>query len=139
VTLDVCANEFPYTFEGHVFTQAGSIIDTVGATAGCSSVRSSTGNELPLRTTTVTLEVCANEFPYTFEGHVFTQAGSIIDTVSATAGCDTIRSITVNELPLLTTTVTLDVCANEFPYTFEGHVFTQAGSIIDTVGATTGC
>src|SRR4029078_2698312 len=140
VNLDVCANGFPYTFDGHIFNAAGSITDTVASTTGgCDTIRTITVAELPLFTTSVNLDVGANGFPYTFDGHLFNAPGSIIDTVlSTTGGCDTIRTITVAELPLLTTTVNLDVCVNAFPYTFDGHVFNAAGSIIDTVLSTTG-
>src|SRR5678809_1606282 len=83
--------------------------------------------------------MCIRDSPYTFQGHVFTIAGSLTDTVaSTTGGCDTIRTITVAELPLLTSTVNLSVCANQSPYTFQGHVFTIAGSLSDTVASTSG-
>src|SRR5690606_37763909 len=91
-----------------------------------------------LLTTTVNIEVCASEFPYTFEGHVFDGPSTITDTVGSTAGCDTIRTITVTDLPLLTTEVNIEVCASEFPYTFEGHTFATPGTITDTVASTTG-
>src|SRR5690606_28735549 len=139
VNIEVCASEFPYTFEGHVFDGPSTIIDTVGSTTGCDTIRTITVTELPLFTTTVNIEVCASEFPYTFEGHTFATPGTITDTVGSTAGCDTIRTITVTELPLFTTTVNIEVCASEFPYTFEGHVFDGPSTITDTVASTTGC
>src|SRR5690606_16966342 len=125
VNIEVCASEFPYTFEGHVFATPSTIIDTVASTTrGCDTIRSITVTELPLFTTTVKIEVCASEFPYTFEGHVFAAPRTITDTVPtrSTSGV-TIRTINVTELPLFTTTVDIEVCASEFPYTFEGHVF----------------
>ena len=140
VNIEVCASAFPYTFQGHVFTAAGSVIDTVASTTGaCDTIRTITVTELALLTSTINIVVCASEFPYTFQGHVFTAAGSVIDTVASTTGaCDTIRTITVTELALLTGTVNIEVCASAFPYTFQGHVFTAAGSVIDTVASTTG-
>ena len=132
VTKEVCANDFPYTFDGHVFNGAGTITDTIGGTV-CDTIRTIIVNELPLQTTTVTTEVCANDFPYIFDGHIFNGAGTITDTIGG-AGCDTIRTIVVNELPLLMTTVTKEVCANDFPYTFDGHIFNGAGTITDTIG-----
>src|SRR5690606_34064122 len=140
VNIEVCASEFPYVFEGHTFNTPGTIIDTVASTTGgCDTIRTINVTELPLLTTTVNIEVCASEFPYTFEGHVFASPGTITDTVASTTnGCDTIRTINVTELPLFTTTVNIEVCASEFPYTFEGHVFATPSTIIDTVASTTG-
>src|SRR5690606_27878834 len=93
----------------------------------------------PLLVSTVDITLCANEFPATILGHIFTGPGSLVDTVASTAGCDTIRTINVTELPLLTTEVNIAVCASEFPYTFAGHVFDGPGSLVDTVGSTAGC
>src|SRR5205085_189534 len=138
VNIAVCANAFPYTFGGHVFSAVGSLTDTVSSTTGgCDTLRTINVTELPLLTSTVNLSVCANAFPYTFGGHIFNAAGSITDTIPGT-GCDTFRTITVAQLPLLTSTVNLSVCANAFPYTFGGHVFSAVGSLTDTVSSTTG-
>src|SRR5258705_993022 len=72
-------------------------------------------------------------------GHIFNAAGSITDTVtSTTGGCDTIRTINVTTIPLLTATVNTAVCENAFPATILGHIFNAAGSITDTVTSTTG-
>src|SRR5690606_16635180 len=139
VNIEVCASEFPYTFEEIVSESCRTSVDTAGSTAGCDTIMTITVTELPLFTTTVDIAVCASEFPYTFEGHVFDGPSTIIDTVGSTAGCDTIRTITVTELPLFTTTVNIEVCASEFPYTFEGHTFATPGTITDTVGSTAGC
>src|SRR5690606_39382196 len=98
--------------EGHVFDAPSTDIDTVGSTAGCDTIRTITVTELPLLTTEVNIEVCASEFPYTFEGHTFDAPGTITDTVASTTGCDTIRTITVTELPLFTTEVNIEVCAS---------------------------
>ena len=134
-TLDVCANQLPYTWFGHVFTGAGTIIDTVpSTTGGCDTIRTLTLTVTPLFTVTRTLDVCANQLPYTWFGHVFTGARTIIDTVqSTTGGCDTIRTLNLTVTPFFTVTRTLDVCANQLPYTWFGHVFTAAGTMIDTV------
>src|SRR4030095_15525331 len=140
VNLTVCANQLPYTWNGHVFTQAGQVIDTVtSTTGGCDTIRTLILAVNPLLTSTVNLTVCANQLPYTWNGHIFTQAGQVIDTVtSTTGGCDTIRTLVLAVNPLLTTTVNLTVCANQLPYTWNGHIFTQAGQVIDTVTSTTG-
>jgi hypothetical protein len=63
---------------------------------------------------------------------------TLIDTVaSTTGGCDTARTITITTAPLLTTTVSATVCANDFPATIFGHVFNGPATLIDTVASTT--
>ncbi|HEX7903655.1 MAG TPA: gliding motility-associated C-terminal domain-containing protein [Chitinophagaceae bacterium] len=141
ITIDtaVCASSFPATILGHVFAAPGSIADTVAATTGCDTIRTINVTTLPLLTTTIDTAVCVNSFPATILGHVFTVPGSVIDTVAAATGCDTIRTINVTTLPLLTTTIDTAVCANAYPATILGHVFTAPGTITDTVTVTTGC
>src|SRR5688572_2452889 len=96
-----------------------------------------TAIELP--TTIVDTTGCANAFPATIFGHVFTVPGSITDTIpSLTGGCDTVRTINVTAVELPTTIVDTTVCANAFPATIFGHVFTVPGSITDTIPSLTG-
>ena len=140
VAIEVCASAFPYTFEGHLFTAPATITDTVLSTTGdCDTIRTITVTELPLLTSAVAIEVCASAFPYTFDGHLFAAPATITDTVLSTTGdCDTIRTISVTELALLTGTVNIEVCASAFPYTFDGHLFAAPATITDTVLSTTG-
>src|SRR3569833_2966158 len=141
VTVDtvVCENSFPQTIFGHVFTAAGSVVDTVSSQNGCDKVRSINVTNRQLNTVTVDTVVCENSFPQTIFGHVFTAAGSVVDTVSSQNGCDTVRTINVTTKPLNTVTVDTVVCENSFPQTIFGHVFTAAGSVVDTVSSQNGC
>src|SRR5204862_110578 len=140
VSATVCANDFPATIFGHVFNGPGTLIDTVASTTGgCDTARTITITTAPLLTTTVSATVCANDFPATIFGHVFNGPGTLIDKVARVGGgCDTARTITVTTAPLLTTTVSATVCANDFPATIFGHVFNGPATLIDTVASTTG-
>jgi hypothetical protein len=70
---------------------------------------------------------------------VFNGAATITDTVtSTTGGCDTARTLTLTVNPLLTSTKTIAVCANQLPYTWLGHLFNGGATITDTVTSTTG-
>src|SRR5678809_186600 len=137
--ITVCANELPYTWLGHVFTQANTITDTVSGNNSCDTIRTLTLAVNPLLTKSYNITVCANELPYTWLGHVFTQANTITDTVSGNNSCDTIRTLTLAVNPLLTKSYNTTVCANQLPYTWLGHVFTQAGNLTDTVSGNNSC
>ncbi len=132
VTREVCANDFPLVFGGHIFTGPGALRDTIGGT-GCDTIRTIIVNALPLETTTITRDVCANDFPYLFDGHIFTGPGILVDTANAAAGCDTIRTIIINSLPLDTISLTLQVCDNQFPYTFNGNIYNGPGIYLDEI------
>ena len=143
-SVDVCANAFPYEWTAYGITFAGpeTVINTVSGATGCDTIVTLTVNELPLLTASHSRDVCANDFPYEWTAYGITFAGpeTVIDTVSGATGCDTIVTLTVNELPLLTDSHSVDVCANAFPYTWTeyNHTFTTFGSWTDTV-AGPGC
>ena len=116
--------------------EASSLTSTTG---GCDTIRTLTLTVNPLLTVTRTLAICANQLPFTWNGHVFNAAGIIIDTArSTTGGCDTIRTLTLTVDPLLAVTRTLAICANQLPFNWNGHVFNAATTITDTVASTTG-
>src|SRR5204863_422386 len=134
-----CANSFPATIFGHIFSAPGAVTDTVSSAAGCDTIRTINVTSLPLLTKTMDTAVCANSFPATIFGHIFNAPGAVTDTVSSAAGCDTIRTITVTTLALLTKTIDTAVCANSFPATIFGHIFSAPGAVTDTVSSAAGC
>ena len=138
----ICANQLPYTFHGHVFTEAGTQTGTATSlVTGCDSTWTLTVNVNPQLTYNDETTICANELPYTFHGHDFNAAGTQTGTVpSLVTGCDSTWTLTVNVNPLLTYSDETTVCANQLPYTFHGHVFNEAGTQTGTMpSAVTGC
>src|SRR5258705_127191 len=131
VNTAVCENAFPATILGHIFNAAGSINVTVASRTGrYDIIRAINSITIPLLTAAVNTAVCETAFPAAMLGHISNAAGSITDTVtSTTGGCDTIRTINVTTIPLLTATVNTAVCENAFPATILGHIFNAAGSI----------
>ena len=139
VDTTICANELPFSFLGHTFTAAGTIIDTVASAIGCDTIRTINVTVNSLNTLTVNETICANQLPYSFLGHTFTGAGTIIDTVSSATSCDTIRTINLAVNPLNTKTSDTTICANQLPFSIFGHTFMGSGSIIDTASSLTSC
>src|SRR5205814_657476 len=92
-----------------------------------------------LLTSTQNITVCANQLPYTWLGHVFNGAATKIDRVAGRNSCDTIRTLTLAVISLLTSTQNITVCANQLPYTWLGHVFNGAATITDTVAGNNSC
>src|SRR5438034_963307 len=130
--ITVCANELPYSWLGHVLRQACDLSVTVSGNHICDTIRTLTLAVNPLLTKSYNITVCANELPYTWLGHVFTQAGNLTDTESGTNGCDTIRTLTLGVNPQLAKSRNISVCADELPYTWLGHVFTPTATLTDT-------
>src|SRR5258706_305775 len=130
--LSVCANQLPFTWLGHVFNSATTIIDTAAGNNSCDTIRTLILAVNPLLTKTYNLSVCANQLPFTWLGHVFNSATTIIDTASFFNNCDTIKIFTLSVHAVLPNSYNLSVCANQLPFTWLGHVFNSATTIIDT-------
>lgn len=132
LTASVCANDYPYLLGGSSYTGPGTYTDTIYGPF-CDTIRVLTITSLPLQTTTVLRDVCANEFPYTFDGQVYLVPGTYIDTLGNTLGCDIVRILNIVSIPLDTIGLTLEICSNQFPYTFAGQVLTGPGTYYDAL------
>src|SRR5678815_5762098 len=132
-TVAVCANELPYIWNGAPYSAAGTFVDTLsGSGTACDTVATLVLSITPLPTTQTTVAVCANELPYIWNGTPYSTAGTYIDTLSNTTGCDTVATLILCITPLPTTTTTVAVCANELPYIWNGTPYSTAGTFVDT-------
>src|SRR5258707_6923333 len=93
----------------------------------------------PIYTVSIDTTVCANQLPYSWYGHVFTDSATIKDTVSSVTGCDVERTLHLSIAPLQQVTIDTTVCAHQLPYTWYGHEFTVSAVVKDTVSSATGC
>src|SRR5258705_108022 len=93
----------------------------------------------PLITDTTSATVCTTELPYIGNGNKYNAAGTYIDTLSASTGCDTIAVLNLTINPLITDTTNATVCASQLPYIWNGNPYNAAGTYIDTLTAATGC
>ncbi|HEX5112434.1 MAG TPA: gliding motility-associated C-terminal domain-containing protein [Saprospiraceae bacterium] len=73
--------------------------------------------------------ICSGE---TFEG--YTQAGTYMDTLVTSTGCDSVRTLTLTVLPPGTTLIDLIICQGE---SAEGY--SQTGFYVDTLQTSQGC
>src|SRR5258706_3996295 len=114
-------------------------MDAAAGNNSCETIRSLILPVNSLLTKTYNLSVCANQLPFTWLGHVFNSATTIIDTAAGNNSCDTIRTLILAVNPLLTKTYNLSVCANQLPFTWLGHVFNSATTIDPTAARLNSC
>ncbi len=81
-------------------------------------------------TASVITETACNSF--TFKGTAITASGIYYDTLTNTAGCDSVvtLNLTVNTTSAYTENMT--ICSNELPYTWNGKVVQQGGAAVET-------
>ncbi|MBK9016675.1 MAG: gliding motility-associated C-terminal domain-containing protein [Saprospiraceae bacterium] len=136
ITLQACTGSTA-SYNGQQL-QPGSVTPFVfAAQNGCDSTVTVTVMELLPQTSSLTLQACTGS-TVTYNGQTL-QPGSVTDVTLATwQGCDSTVTVTVQELPVLTGSVTLQGCAGE-PLTYNGTTLQPGTSTNFTFSSTNGC
>ncbi|AWV98365.1 Kelch repeat-containing protein [Arcticibacterium luteifluviistationis] len=82
---------------------------------------------LPLSSTTDST-ICSGALPYTWNGLIFTGAGSKTASLNSYFGCDSSATLNLSIADTIRTLVDKTVCENNLPYVWNGFTFTEAGS-----------
>src|SRR5678815_4713311 len=93
----------------------------------------------PVLTDTTSVTVCTSALPYLWNGTSITTAGTYIDTLTTTAGCDSIAALILSVNPVLTDTTSVTLCSSQLPYIWNGQSITAPGTYIDTLSSQSGC
>lgn len=122
--VEICLGE---VYEGYV--DPGEYVDTLISSEGCDSIRtiflSVVNPEINLQ-----VQICSGE---SFEG--YDETGFYTDTLPGILDeCDTIRNISVTELPQITTSIDVEICPGE---AYEGY--SDPGVYVDTLISVEGC
>jgi len=137
--LTLCQNELPYEWNTVTFTEAGTQVVTLQTVNGCDSIVTMTLNVNPTYEVADEAIICESELPYVWNTVIFTEAGTQIDTLPTVNGCDSIVTMTLVVKPTMYGIDGWTICENELPYTWNGIVFTEAGTQFDTLTAANGC
>jgi hypothetical protein len=73
------------------------------STVGCDTSATLVLTVSPLFTTNTPITVCANQLPYIWKGKSYSAAGTYVDTLKSTVGCDTSATLVLTVSPLFTT------------------------------------
>ena len=141
----ICQNDLPYMWHGRTLWTAGVYSDTL-LTTYCGSISVLTLSVASNYFEMDTIELCANELPYIWNGMALNTAGVYYDSLETVYGCDSVKALTLIVNQLNNTIIRDVVCQNE-PY--EGYGFSispmltaNVGEYVDTLSFTslvTGC
>ncbi len=139
-SLEICPDELPYNYNGHVFTSGGTYpISPPVVIDACHSINllNLVVKEIIPGNTQVT--VCENFLPYTWNGQQFDSAGIYTISLTSASGCD---SLDVLELTVMDTTSSFTdttVCSNQLPFIWNGVSYTNPGLYSDTLIRNAAC
>lgn len=130
LTLDLCRSQIPYAYGDTLIQTAGTYVLDINTEAGCDSLHRVLNvniNENPIDT--MHIGVCALDFPLLYGDSVIGTAGEydivVPDTVSF--GCDTLRHLVVDSLPIYQDSIEVFICDND-SYIIGDSVLTEIGT-----------
>ncbi|MFK7932329.1 MAG: gliding motility-associated C-terminal domain-containing protein [Saprospiraceae bacterium] len=132
----ICEGDF-YNFNGEILTEARPYLFELTSVNGCDSLA-----VLFLEVITNTFEeeqvqICAGE-AYNFNGNALSTAGTYIDTLQSSLLCDSIITLELDVLSIVSTNLEVEIC-NGSVIDFNGRPVSQTGTYIDTLTAVSGC
>src|SRR5204862_8309894 len=100
----ICSNQFPFISYTTLFRSAGTFNDTLISAAGCDSVATLVLTVNPVVYSTTNTTICSNHLPYSWNDNAYTAAGTFNDTLTSTAGCDSVATLVLTVNPLVYST-----------------------------------
>jgi gliding motility-associated-like protein len=126
-----------YSWNGNSYSVAGTYTDTLIATTGCDSIVTLTLSVDPIQYGAASATICQGT-SFSWNGNMYSVAGTYTDTLIATTGCDSIVTLTLTIDPVLYGATSANICQGT-SYSWNGNSYSVAGTYTDTLIAITGC
>ncbi len=137
--VSICNNQLPYTWNGNNYNLAGIYNVTLAGSNGCDSIATLNLSIGAVLTSTTNVTICSNQLPFSWNGNNYTTAGSFNVTLVSQAGCDSIATLNLGVIPVLTSVTNITRCANQLPYLWNGNNYTATGIYNITLAGSNGC
>jgi hypothetical protein len=135
-TVSSCSN-YTWAQTGQTYGASGMYYDTVNLYAGCDSVYILNLSVSLISGSTVSVSNCTN-YTWPANGQTYGVTGQYTDTLTTTAGCDSIVTLNLTITPLAPVTITASNCMSYlWPQT--GITYTASGLYADTLQTVGGC
>ncbi|MES2780897.1 MAG: IPT/TIG domain-containing protein, partial [Bacteroidota bacterium] len=132
----ICSGK-TYSFNGHLYSVAGTYRDTLHSVTGCDSIIVTQLNVNPSYSVNNSQTICAGSV-YLFNGHTYNTTGTYRDTLHSATGCDSIIVTQLLVNPTYAVNYSQTICAGAV-YAFNGHTYNTTGLYRDTLHSITGC
>ena len=136
LSATICQGQV-YNEQGFNVSEAGVYTQTLTSVNGCDSIVTLTLNILPSYNTNLTATICQGS-ELNISGFHVTEGGVYTQNLTSVNGCDSIVTLTVTELPIIHTNLTLTICEGT-SLNFSGFNVSEAGVYTQTHTAVNGC
>ncbi|KIC89405.1 hypothetical protein, partial [Flavihumibacter solisilvae] len=135
----ICASQLPYSWNGETYTTTGTYEKTFVSAAGCDSIATLNLVVTETLTSTTNVTICASELPYSWNGETYTTTGTYERTFVSATGCDSIATLNLVVNETLTSTTNVTICTSQLPYSWNGEIYTTAGTYTVPLVSAAGC
>ncbi|MBP1639970.1 MAG: hypothetical protein H6Q17_1553, partial [Bacteroidetes bacterium] len=132
----ICRGE-SYTFNGTIYTTAGTYTSHLTNAVGCDSTATLQLTVREPSGSTATASICRGD-SYTFNGTTYTTAGTYAAQLTNSVGCDSAATLVLTVKEPSSSTTTASICRGE-SYTFNGTTCTTAGTYQAHLTNAVGC
>jgi gliding motility-associated-like protein len=136
INQSICAGS-SYLFNGVNRTIAGAYLDTLIGSNGCDSILTLNLSIRPSASGSASASICSGS-SYLFNGVNRTVAGTYLDTLIGSNGCDSILTLNLSLLPTSNGSLSVFICEGS-SYLFNGINVSIPGVYLDTFVGVNGC
>ena len=136
ITLTLCEGS-SYSIGNQSYNATGVYNHTFATINGCDSLVTLDLTIVEELTTEIDVEICDGN-TYILGSQTLTEDGTYSETFTSTLGCDSIVTVNLSTVPILTSTIDAQICPGE-TYTFSGTEYSSAGTYNHQTTSAQGC
>ncbi len=126
-----------YTVGSNTYSVAGQYVDVFVAANGCDSIVTTNLFVESQILTNLTPVICTGT-TYLFDGNNLSVSGTYVDTLVAAGGCDSIVTVYLTVVPLITNSISETICEGTST-TFGSQTLSASGTYTELFTTGTGC
>ncbi|MFT3981040.1 MAG: gliding motility-associated C-terminal domain-containing protein [Ferruginibacter sp.] len=126
--VSICSSALPYTWNGNTYASAGSYTVHLTNSVGCDSAATLQLVANNATSSLTSIAICSSALPYSWNGNLYTGAGSYTVHLTNSNGCDSAAVLQLAISNPTTSSTNISVCPAALPYTWNGNVYNSAGT-----------
>jgi TM2 domain-containing membrane protein YozV len=135
----VCENQVPVVWNGVEYAVSGVYSAVFNSAAGCDSVATLNLTIVPVLSSSIDSVVCENQVPVVWNGVEYAVSGIYSAAFTSAAGCDSVATLNLLVVPVLSSSIDSVVCENETPVVWNGVEYAVSGVYTAAFTSVAGC
>ncbi len=137
--ITICSSQLPYSWNSQSYPTGGIYSVTLTSSAGCDSIATLNLTANAVVTSTTDITICSPQLPYSWNSQSYLTGGTYSVTLTSSAGCDSIATLNLTVIPIVTSTTNVTICNDQLPYSWNSQSYPTGGTYSVTLTSSTGC